>query len=535
MTAILTWLLQKEVLFALCTVFCAVSGLFRSIRQYQFLQQNSYFPSRYLPCVWGNNRKGLLLSVMAFVLYAVLDQSQPLTQLLFTVLWLVFLILSAVFCIRTQRRSVIPLKFTARIRRMLAVSAVWAVAVCLLQIFVAKGQYYWFMSVAVVCALFPWLTVLFIWALLYPAERLITRHYLKDAKRILASFKDRLTVIGITGSYGKTSTKNILCTMLSERFVTFTTPKNYNTPMGVVRAVREHLPGYAQVFICEMGAKKKGDIKELCDLVHPTLGLITSVGPQHLDTFGNQRAVTDTKFELYDAVKQNGGQVFANTDNELIQARSLSCDLIGYAGGGSRFYADDIEFLPRGQKFVLHLGDEAVSCHTKLLARHDVVNIVGAAALSYSMGVSAKQIQTAVSKLQPVEHRLELKRYIGGSTLIDDAYNANPQGSLEACRVIGRFEAKRRIIVTPGLVELGAMEFDCNVALGKEAADNCDTLILVGKSRSIPLKKGAMEADFKGTLTVVDSFKEAMEVFAPLCTPDTVLLFENDLPDNYLM
>ena len=285
-----------------------------------------------------------------------------------------------------------------------------------------------------------------------------------------------------------------------------------------------------------MGAKKTGDIKELCDLVHPSYAIITSVGPQHLDTFKDIRNVTNTKFELYDSVKENGGITFANADNEYIKNRFVMSDFERYGSNNEfKYYADNIEYKERSVSFTLHLDSEEVTVTSRLLGSHNITNIVGAAALAYNMGVSKESIAFAISRLEAVEHRLQLKKYINGATLIDDAYNANPVGSIEACKVLSRFSGKKRIIVTPGLVELGEKEYECNFNLGVAAAECADIVIFVGENRSKPLVDGLKTTNFNDeNLYIARSFAQASEIFAPMCNKDTVILFENDLPDNYL-
>lgn len=537
LTKFLEALLNTHVLFSISCIFFSIAAVFSVTRQIQMLQQNSYFPKRYTAWLKENEVNRFLIKVPLFIFYSFLNLKNNAVLLCVFVYSVVYMIACITSAVRQQKKSIIKLVFTARIKRMYTCYAVLLCAVSCLQVFVAKADYYWFLSLAFLLALLPYIAVYILWAIMYPAEKIITKHYIKDAKKVLNSFGGRLKIVGITGSYGKTGTKNILYKMLSEKYNTLITPKNFNTPMGVVRTLRENMRPETEVFICEMGAKKVGDIKELCDLVgNVDYGIITSVGPQHLDTFGDVRNVTNTKFELYDSVKASGGTVFANTDNKYIKEKSISVDIVAYGSDSlCEFYADNIEMAEIGQSFDLHLKDECINVHTKLLGQHNILNIVGSAALAYTMGVSAKQIAFAVSRLSAVEHRLELKPYIAGSTLIDDAYNANPEGCLEACRVLSRFKNKKRIIVTPGLVELGEKEYECNYNLGKEAAVCADVIILVGKQRSKPIADGVAAGGFnKDNLYIVSSFKEASEIFTPMCNKDTVLLFENDLPDNYL-
>ena len=367
-----------------------------------------------------------------------------------------------------------------------------------------------------------------------PVDKAVTRWYINDAKRILKEHKD-LTVIGITGSYGKTSTKFILNRILSEKYNVVATPHSFNTPMGVVRTVREYLKPQTQIFICEMGAKNIGDIKEICDIVHPKYGIITSVGEQHLDTFKTVDNVFKTKFELATEVLNNGGEMFVNGDSKELISRIDKTLYSVYGTDSFDFRATDICYGKNGSDFTLNLGDSEVRLSTRLLGLHNILNIAGAAALSYKLGVTPENIRFAVSSLKPTEHRLEIKQSVAGSTLIDDAYNANPEGSIEALHVLSRFDNMKKVVITPGLIELGAREHDCNFALGLEAAKICDIIIFVGINRSAPLKEGAVSQHFpEDKLFVAASFKEAMEIYSGFADKNTVVLLENDLPDNYL-
>ena len=328
----------------------------------------------------------------------------------------------------------------------------------------------------------------------------------------------------------------ILGAMLKEKYNTLVTPKNYNTTMGVVITVRQYLKPQTEIFVCEMGAKKTGDIKEICDLVNPDSAIITTVGSQHLDTFLSIENVFSTKFELYDSVQNKGGATFVCGDSEEIKKGIKDKNVILYGTDSSfDYFADNIVCSSKGVTFDLHLLDETVEITTKLLGRHNVLNIVGSAAVAHTYGVSAQSIKFAVSRLNAPEHRLEIKRYANGSTLIDDAYNSNPVGCLEACRVLSQFAPMKRVLITPGLVELGEEEYKHNFKLGEVASECADYIILVGGKRSKPIKEGIMSKGFnEEKLFTVASFKEAYEKYLTFADCDTVVLIENDLPDNYL-
>ena len=166
---------------------------------------------------------------------------------------------------------------------------------------------------------------------------------------------------------------------------------------------------------------------------------------------------------------------------------------------------------------------------------HNVINIVGAVAVALSLDVSENQIKHAVALLKPTEHRLEKKSFLNGSILLDDSYNSNPEGSVEAANVLGSFKNKTKIAVTPGMVELGDKEYELNYNFGVKLAENSDILILVGKERSKPFLSAAKSVNFnEDNIFVVNSFKEAYSKLTGLCNKNTVVLFENDLPDNYV-
>ena len=283
-----------------------------------------------------------------------------------------------------------------------------------------------------------------------------------------------------------------------------------------------------------MGAKKQGDIEEICRLVQPEIGVITSIGPQHLNTFGSLENVVTTKFELADSVLSRNGMMFYNADNPFIAEKISGMPGIRYGTehSGRDVFADGISVSREGLRFTIHAGETEIPVTTRLLGTHNVLNILAAAAVALHLQVPARDIAFAVSRLKPAPHRLEPKPFLGGALLIDDAYNANPEGSLEALRVLGSFEGMTRIVVTPGLVELGEREEECNRRLGEACAKNADFSIFVGEKRSVPLLAGAKAAGGE-SLLVMKTFGDALAHLRTVCDANTVVLFENDLPDNY--
>lgn len=371
--------------------------------------------------------------------------------------------------------------------------------------------------------------------LAWPGEKIISELYFRDAQRILRERKD-LIKIGITGSWGKTSVKFILGTMLEEKYHTLITPSSYNTPMGVTKVIRSSLEPGHRVFVAEMGARHVGDIKEMCRLVHPEYGVLTSVGPQHLDTFKTIERIKKTKYELIEALPDTGCSFFADDDGICLELYEKTEKDKMLAGGNSRrddIWAEEISISEKGSSFFLCTRDMRILCTTALLGELNIRNIVLCAAVCMKLGMNGRQIARGISRIKPVEHRLQLINNPGGITVIDDAFNSNLTGAKEAFRILSGMNGNR-ILVTPGMVELGNAEEKMNRELGLNASACCDTVILVGKKRTAAIREGLQEGGFPSErIHVTASLEEASALLASLARQGDTVLFENDLPDNY--
>lgn len=428
-------------------------------------------------------------------------------------------------------RAKTPLVFTPRVKRMLATVAVLAVLI-LLAAWAARP--YTPLILALALLLSP-LVLLLANAVNSPLEKAINRRYIDDAKRILAAHPN-LTVIGVTGSYGKTSVKHFLHRLLSARYETLMTPGNFNTTLGVVRTVREQLRPTHEIFICEMGARNIGDIREICDLVHPKHGIVTAIGPQHLESFKSLKNIVDTKFELIDALPPDG-TAFLNYDSGDIRSREVKGRKTTYClePGEADYVARNITVSSQGSSFTIRLANGAdVEFETKLIGAHNVLNVTGALAVADRLGVAVEDLVVAVRRLESVPHRLQLINR-GDLIIIDDAYNSNASGAQAALQALSMFDGYR-ILVTPGMVELGAMEDSLNREFGRQAAEVCDYVVLVGErqTRSIRegLGNGGVTAENIHTARTVD---QAFTIIHSLAVGNRrkIVLLENDLPDNY--
>lgn len=374
--------------------------------------------------------------------------------------------------------------------------------------------------------------------LLTPVEKSINRKYIGQARQILRSMP-QLKIVGITGSYGKTSTKHILCRILSAKYETLMTPGSFNTTLGVVRTVREYLKPYHEVFIVEMGAKSPGDIREICDLVHPQCGIITAVGPQHLESFRTIDAVQATKFELVDSLPSDGVAVVNNDFPKIADRPVDNVRCLRYAvknTDGADYIATDIKYSSTGSEFtVLTVADgTALRLRTPLVGECNISNILGAVVMARALGVDDNAIAYAVENLEQIEHRLSIRRIPGGLTIIDDAFNSNPVGSAMALDVLAAMGPGKRILITPGMIELGDRQYDLNREFGRRAATAADVVIVVGQYNRHAIADGLADGGAPDEkVLLADSFAEAQRMLGGFAAPGDIVLYENDLPDTF--
>lgn len=521
-------------------MIAAVLGLACELRRdLMMLQQNSYFNNRYLNWLSESGdttsaRRIVGMAVLLFSLSALAD--------IRICLGLIGLFGALTMLKLSWAEYKKPLVWTARAKRIYAVAALLCVMVIAAAVILFGHDWgflriYYAAVAATLCYCASHVVLLAANCLLRPIEKRINKKYIDDAADRLRSMPD-LKIIGVTGSYGKTSTKHFLHRILSEQFDTLMTPGSYNTTLGVVRTVREMLKPYNEVFIVEMGAKQSGDIREICDLVHPTVGIVTAVGPQHLESFGSIQAVQATKFELVDALPSDG-IAFVNNDFEYVANRTVDnvrCERYSCAGApGAGWRAEDIVYGADGTKFkVSGPGAYNIELHTRLLGEANISDLLAAVAVAHEMGVTDERIRYAVAQIEPVEHRLSVKRTAGGITIIDDAYNSNPVGSRMAMEVLGSMPGGKRIVITPGMIELGERQHELNAELGRHIARHTDVAIIVGRYNRDAIMQGIEEvAEPRFEKYAVGSFAEAQALMQSMVSAGDIVLYENDLPDTF--
>jgi UDP-N-acetylmuramoyl-tripeptide--D-alanyl-D-alanine ligase len=503
-----------------------------------YLQLSGYFAGRYVRWVRGNLlRVTGWLDLLPLLAIALLWWQR--TTVAYFV-WGILYLIMAVAYFNTQRQMGAKKKvvYTSRLKRLLILAAVLTLALSCWAIrsLWAPGLHITSLGVLYAVSTFTWLLVLAATIIIWPLEKAINFWYYQDAEQILANHNS-LRVIGLTGSYGKTSTKNFLNRILAERFNVLATPESYNTTMGVILTTRTRLKSTDEIYLVEMGARKKGDIKEICDLVHPSMGIITSIGEQHLETFKNLNNIKLTKFELIQSLGE-GGVAFVNGDDENIRSLprvpGVRYVLYGINAEDLDYRAGSIQYDSRGSVFTVcsRKGQQGVF-RTRLLGRHNIYNILASTAVACELGMDMATVALAVRNLAPVEHRLEVKR-VQDYIIIDDAFNSNPVGSKMALEVLSKMEGGKKIIITPGMVELGSREYELNYEFGQAAAAVCDYIILVGPRQTQPIQEALKEAYYPNNqYFVARNLNQALQHLSLIANKGSVVLFENDLPDTY--
>ncbi len=508
-----------------------------------------------------NNYVLWLLYLIVFVALLILNVSNIYLLSLFLIVSGVLLVL-----LGDKFSGLKKLKYTKRVIRILIVSAIFICLYILLSIYAYDNLLKVIMLPILLPFHFVFLQIVLV--ILYPLEKWINKSYENKAKLRLNENKN-LIKIGITGSYGKTSTKEILSTILSTQFFTFATPKSYNTPMGITKTIIHDLNNLHEVFVCEMGAKKVGEIKELCNLTNVDYGIVTAVGRQHTNSFGSIKNIYRTKKELPDYLT-NKSCVF-NLNNPytykmylnyigtkigvfIINKRGLynlkfsfkkryvnikKCGRIVKMhtlidnNKDKNVYAKNLKLSCNGSEFDVFYDNKFV-CHAKtiLVGKHNVINILLSVAMAKMLGVTDENICLGIAKLKPINARLEKYESKNGAVILNNGYNSNIDtlgSSLEAVKL---FNKPNILVVTPGVIECKD-EYNINRQFGEKISKVATEVIIVKNVNRDALYSGLLLGGFDAKkIYFVGKFSQIKNVINNL-SQDYVVLIENDLPDNF--
>ncbi len=429
-----------------------------------------------------------------------------------------------------------PLVITARVKRLLITTSILYLLPVILCYYM-ETQKTFLLLILGLMIYFNYFILWFTNIINKPVEKCVYYYYYFHAVRKLKTMS-QLKIVGITGSYGKTSSKNILSDILNVKMIAHPTPKNLNTEYGLMMTINNHLDKFDEVFIAEMGAYQRGEIATLCKMIHPKYAILTTIGTAHLETFRSEENIQKTKFELVESLSSDGIAIL-NGDDPKQLSYSIQSDCqkiwIGIDNHEVDIYADNIRCSKDGSTFDCYFKNQKKphTFTTKLLGNHNIYNILASIALALEFGMNIEEIKQGVRKVRPIEHRLEIKQ-VGMIHMIDDAYNSNPVGAKRAVEVLAMMKGTK-VVVTPGMIELGVKEKEYNKIFGMQIANVADYVVLIGEKRTKPIYDGLIESgynkdkiyilnDVKESFTLVASFKGKEDIYA---------LYENDLPDSY--
>lgn len=534
-----------------------VGACVRAYKQARFYQIEEYMSLRYLRWLtarrerWLPNRPAIAFVVSAAI-SLVLSESQS------RVVPAAISVIAAVIASLPEGDGEVKKAFrpTARAKRMLGTAFVVCAAIGMIGLgligqlpFALQNRFEFTLAGAagLLTLLLAPLALIAGNLLMTPVEAMFRRRFISSARNVLEEINP--TVIGITGSYGKTSTKHYLSHILNGRFHAYPTPKSYNTMMGVCIAINNDLAKdrRAEYFICEMGAYIPGEIARIASLTKPRISVVVEVGPQHLERFGSLENVAIAKYEIIKALPPDGIGVF-NWDNPYVRemyernypqtriavSKTISPDAV--PAGGPRLVATQIAETLDGLTFnvIDTQTGETVPFSTALLGEHNVTNILLSAAIAQHEGMSLKEIAARVRGLQPAESRLVRQTTPTGITILNDAYSANPVGIVSALKALSLHQTGRRLLITPGMVELGDLMEKENQRLGEIAAQHATDVILVGSQQTAPILAGLKKANFPpDRMQTVETLSEAVEWYKRNLSAGDTVLFLNDLPDTY--
>ncbi len=521
-------------LFLLSLIPYLIFTIFKTKKSFHMLQQNYYNDDqRYFKWIITNITKVAYDSDILFVLIA-------LTVFFETGVTIgAFIILYGIIFLSYRKKKVVakkPLVITARIKRLSF--TMFLIYFIMIIPFLLNFKYENLVCAYTLLGLVTYLNYFVVMTanvINKPVEKCVYYYYKFKALKKLKAMN--IPVVGITGSYGKTSSKNIINDILNVKFNSFATPKSFNTPYGLINSINNYLDKFNDIFIAEMGAFKIGEIKSNCKIVKPKYGIITKIGEAHLETFGSRDNIMKGKFELIESLPSDGLAIL-NMDDEYQVKYKLKNKVkvlwIGIDNKDADLYATNIKLSGKGTSFeCVFKGDKnKYEFQTKLLGKHNVYNILSGILLGHELGLSVDELRRGVNNVKTIEHRLELKKY-GNINIIDDAYNSNPVGSRMAVEVLSLMDGIK-IIVTPGMIELGNEQYDLNFKFGEYISEVCDYVILIGKKQTKPIYDALIEKKFdEKKIFVLNDVRDAFPIMNRLAQGNTYVLLENDLPDLF--
>ncbi|MDD3302074.1 MAG: Mur ligase family protein [Candidatus Gracilibacteria bacterium] len=371
--------------------------------------------------------------------------------------------------------------------------------------------------------------------LLFPIDFILKRKIIKTAEKKLKKLKkiEKLKVIGITGSYGKTSQKEILETILKENFKVLSTTGNKNTPLGISEIIINELNETHDIFIVEMGAYIKGDIKDLCDIVEPEIGILTGITLQHLERFKNINNIIKTKFELIESLDEKGLAILSTSNENVKKGLEERIKKLKVKNIKEINNPEKINYLDNLAGISFDYDKNTIE--TKLLAEHSASQIITAYEIAKYLKMPTQKILNGIKNINYIKHRLELI-YNPNSNLyvIDDSFNGNIEGVKSTIKLLENIKGHRKLYLTPGLVELGKETFSIHHEIGKMLANVIDKALLIENPATKSIFNGLKSAGFDTkNIILYKSTNDAHNDLKNILESNDVIIFQNDWTDNY--
>ena len=522
---------------AAAAVMFAAYGAFayrRLLRYLHIYQQDEYDSSRFAPwLIQTGSVDKKLTAMLAMVAVGWFVVGEGLSGWIWVAIILLAFLGSAAAEPDPRGAAKKPLRVTARAGKILGVALGLTALAGLICAWAAP---YWGWLIAV--QLLPVHLMLANLAL-SPFEARVQQKFWDEAHQKVTRLDTE--VIGITGSFGKTSVKHLLHHALSMQANSFMTPGSINTPMGIARVVRENLPEDTDYFVVEMGAYGPGSIDRLCRLTPPKLGMLTSLGVAHYERFKSLDTVARAKLELAEHVFKNGdGKLVAHSSTRAVPyaAEFIAAHRDRVVLCGEDQDADvrvlSVEQDAEGLKVALAVDGDTLEARAPIYGRQHGQNIALVIGAAKALGLPVDRAASALRTAPQIAHRLELKPQANGAAIIDDAYNSNPTGfkaGLELLDTLAAARGGRRILITPGMVELGERHDELHAELGAEAAARTDLALVIQPER-IPTFVDAFGGDAERVIRL-ERFDQAAEWMGQNLRDGDVALLENDLPDIY--
>ena len=548
---------MSELLLAILAAAWLIGAWLRIYQQARFYQIEEYMSERYLRWVLADRSRSVPARPIAAWILA-LAIGGLLTEAPEGIVPQLVAIFAALIAVIPPRQHEVkqPTAATPRMKRLLA--GTWLASVLILASTLAAlntiqlGDIEFIQVIALSSVGLIHFLAAPLWliagnVIMQPVESALRRHYLRQAAATLDKINPK--VIGITGSYGKTTTNSFLRDILSVRFRAYATPKSYNTLMGISLAINRDLADdyRSEYFISEMGAYVEGEIDRICRLTPPDIAIVTEVGPQHLERFGSLDNIRRAKYEIVKNLPADGVAVL-NWDNSYVRAMaeasypktiltvSREQTVEKAQEHGITWVAGEVSSTLEGLSFrAAHTasGEQALIT-ANVVGEHNVTNLLLCIAVAFHEGIPLRDIARRIRSLRPAESRLVLETTAAGITIINDAYSANPKGVVSALKVLGMHETGARLLITPGMIELGDLQDAENRKLGLLAAQHATDIILVGKTQTTPIVDAIQSTSFDlSRLRVVETLQESVDWYQHNLKAGDAVLFLNDLPDTY--